>query len=138
MKAKVDREKLKMQGNVSMTLYDINKNIVNQLSPCDENRLAEIREEINNAFEEKNEFYMFLCRELNYYTILHDCASPSNEFSDLGEAVLSLAQEINKHVMAGDKFEGRYEIWLKDEEDANCFILFPYDQGVVNYGKISN
>ena len=135
MKAKVDRDKLKMQGNVSMSLYDINKGLVNQLSPCTEERIEEIKQEINDEFQNlNNEYFMLLCKELSYYTVLRKQPDETNDFKDLGTAVISLAQEMDKDIMAGDKFEGRYEIWLKDEEDSNCFILFPYDQGVVIYG----
>lgn len=79
---------------------------------------------------------MLLCNEKRYYTILlrRDIGEP--DFSTFGNAVVSLLNELKYQIIAIDKNKNHFEIWIKDEnEEAFVFMLFPYDQGVVTFGR---
>lgn len=86
--------------------------------------------------ETNNRYYMLLCKEKNYYTLLlrRDIGEP--EFSTFGNAVISLINELGYKIIAIEKDKNHFEIWIKDEnEEAFVFMLFPYDKGVVTFGK---
>ena len=136
MKNEKNLKKAKVNGGVSMSLYELNQDIIKSMPMADAERLAAIKDEIN-AFDSahKNIHYMFLCNELHYYTIFEGIHIGASEFASLGSAVISLIEEMEKQIVTADAFEGRYEIWLKDENDEpHVYLLFPYDKGVVTYG----
>lgn len=135
---KEEYTKAEVKGGVEMSLYEINQNIISQFSPVDEETLERIKQEIKDFYAKTDSiFYMLLCNELHSYTILKKRSLYTfADFETFEDGVLSLIDEGGFQILAGDKFEDRYEIWLKkpDEEEAHVFILFPYDQGVVTYG----
>lgn len=138
MKNNKNLKKAKVNGGVTMSLYDLNKNIISQLPPLEEEDIERIKNEIN-IFDDnnKNLHYMLLCNELHYYTILTGVHIGAAEFSSLGSAIIGLINEMENEIIAGDAFEGRYEIWLKNKdnpEEPHVYLLFPYDMGVVTYG----
>lgn len=137
---KANYKKAKMEGNVSMSLYEINQNIMSQMPAYTDDQKAELIDKLN-SFAQKHpttEFFMFLCREAYYYTLLRKQSSEP-EFSTFGDCAVTLISEWGKEIVAADDFEDRYEFWLKDtdtnKKETNCFLLFPYDQGVVTFGN---
>jgi hypothetical protein len=111
-----------------MSLYDINQSIISQLPAFTDKQILELGSNIFNFGQmfSDSEYFMFLCNELHYYTLFHKDAD-NCEFANLGQAVIAIIREMNKDVVAADNFKDRYEIWLKDEDNTNVFILFPYD-----------
>jgi len=77
---------------------------------------------------------MLLCNELHYYTIIHHITDTA-DFADLGSAAITLLTEANYIIQTEEQFDDRYEIWVKKDNDAYVFLLFPYDLGVVTYGQ---
>lgn len=137
MKNTKNLKKAKVNGGVSMSLYELNQDIMKSLPPVDAERIAAIKNEINE-FDgiNGNIHYMFLCNELHYYTIFEAIHIGASEFFSLGSAVINIITEMEKEIIAADAFEGRYEIWLKDKDndEPHVYLLFPYDRGVVTYG----
>lgn len=136
MKNEKNLKKAKVNGGVSMSLYELNQDIIKSMPVADAERLAAIKDEINK-FDgtHGNIHYMFLCNELHYYTIFEGIHIGASEFASLGSAVLGLIEEMEKQIITADAFEGRYEIWLKDKNnEPHVYLLFPYDKGVVTYG----
>ena len=118
-----------------MSLYDLNKYIISQL-PKLEDLTAAI--DLINEFDKcvDSEYYMLLCRDISYYTIFNHFINNDNEFSNLGEAVLTCAQEIGELVsveLTADK--GAIEIWAKTNEDSLCMYLFNCANLIVNWGN---
>ena len=118
-----------------MNLYDLNKNIINQLNPLtiDEiNLKTSLLEDYYNKTE--NTYHMLLCKDYNYYTIFAFSVKP--EFSNFTEAVIAIATELGAVYSLDLNDEGAIEIWIKPvgEESPYAFYLFPYDAGVVYYG----
>jgi hypothetical protein len=141
---KANYKKTKVQGDVSMSLYEINQTLMNQVTPLNEDQKRELANQLN-SFAQKhpdNNYFMMLCREVNYYTILTP-ATNNPDFSSFGNAIITLAKEWNMEIAAGDDFDDRFELWLRksgfeegsEEVQAHCYLIFPYDEGVVTYGK---
>lgn len=131
--------KAKTNSEVSMSLYEINQNIISQLTPYSEEQLSALEDKINDwriNNHSENLYFMLLCNDCHYYTILNKVAPIGlTDFRDLGEAITQLAEESGYQIMSDDEREDRFEIWLKNEGGTYDFILFPYDKGVVTFGK---
>lgn len=120
---------------ISMSLYDLNKSIISQLPKLEDLTTAI---DLINEFDKfvDSEYYMLLCRDISYYTIFNHFINSDNEFSNLGEAVLTCAQEIGELVsveLTTDK--GAIEIWVKTNEDSLCMYLFNCANLIVNWGN---
>ena len=121
---------------LSLSLYDLNAQAMESLPTASEEFLNEMAEHINTyALDSQNIFFMLMCKEQSYYTVLKHTISPSNEFSTLGEAVITLAKELGEIkdiYLNEDKTD--FDIWVKVEDTMWCLHLFAYDIGVVCYG----
>ena len=126
--------KAKTSGEVSMSLYDINKNIIGQLPAYDNEKLNQLEDDINDWEPGENQYFMFLCKEFNYYTILHRTKHEEADFPDLGQTITGLVHESNWTIHSDENCDTHYEIWVKAEDETYDFLLFPYDSGVVKYG----
>ena len=120
---------------IEFNLYDLNKNVINQLNPLTleeikikTNSLNDYREALNNTY------YMMLCKDFNYYTIFSFSVKPS--FETFSDAVLTIITELGDVYSIEWLDNGSVEIWIKPigEETPYAFYLFPYDAGVVYYG----
>ena len=139
MKKKNIKNKIKGQGNINMSLYEINQSLISQLPAYDEDQIEELEDKIdawkhNNHL--KNNYYMLLCRDNNYYTVLH-YNNEKSEFNTLGQGVLTLLLEADYTIHSDEILDDHCEIWAKNEttgQEAHVFMLFPYDEGVVTYG----
>lgn len=110
------------------SVYDINKNLMskeNKLSlPALENKLKKVKEYFING----NKYYMLLCHERRDYTVFNllDALSPTKAVKELKECLLNRG-----NVLSIEKVEGAFEIWLKIDDEAFCYYLFPYDNAVI-------
>ena len=131
-----NKKKVNGKGEVSMSLYDINKNIIGQLPIYTEEQIKELQDKINvfrDNFEDN--YFMLLCNDIHYYTVFYYEEYISNEFHTLGDAVIQLLLERNYTIHSEEITEDHIEIWIKDEEENTyVFMLFPYSQGVVLFG----
>ena len=121
-------------NGVSMNLYELNKSIVNQLTPLTISEIldkAQIIEDMHNTV--RNIHYMLLCKEYNYYTIFE---ADDNPIVTLKVAVCDILEELGDIYSIEDKGDGAIEFWVKpfNEEEPLVFYFFPYDKGVVYYG----
>lgn len=117
--------------NLEFNLYDLNKNIVNQLEPLTQEQIAEtIKAKINFDMKTNNHF-MLLSNEYHYYTLFEKHPDAELSFVD---SILDIIQDLGK-VYSIDEVNDGIEFWIKP---INCaepiiFMLFPYDRGVVYY-----
>ena len=115
------------------TLYDMNKQIMQEKKPLNHLELAAIQSKVEDWFNMEIDTYaMLLCHDLHDYTIFHlyDNQNPNppaiaaREFlgclTDRGE-VLSI-DETNDHA---------WEVWLKINDNPYCYYLFRYDEAVI-------
>lgn len=123
---------------LELNLYELNKNIINQLQPMAHENICNKSELIFNFFTNTvpNKHYMLLCKEYNYYTIF-EAVLPDDNYNyedDFVSAVLGVVEELGP-VYAIEEAETAIEFWIKPEDydEPIVFILFPYDAGVVYY-----
>lgn len=131
----MSKKKIKTEGGLSMPLYEINKNLINQFPPYEEEKLKDLEERINTwAKEFNNVYFMLLCNELKYYTLFAKAEIPPIDFSSLGAGINELFFESGKQIVSDENCKDHFEIWAKSNNETNVFLLFPYDLGVVTYG----
>lgn len=129
-------EPMKLSGGLEMSLYEMNKQIISQLPPYDDRDLLKLRKRINKfANKTYNNYFMFLCKDFNYYTIFAHSEVDSGEFETVGHALITIIKEMEATVFSADNLENRFEIWIrpKGEEELYDFLFFPYDEGVIEF-----
>ena len=129
-------QEVKMDGNISMSAYDMNKQIMGQLEILDETALQEKKVMIREFIDSNPDtFYMLLCRDINYYTIFYKTCVEADCTEDILEEVLidECLPNIGQ-IKAIDRTEDGYavECWIQDSENnVYAAYFFPYDAGVV-------
>lgn len=120
---------------LSLNLYDLNKQVVGQLPCLDVDGLKAAVEVINNFHKEKNNcFYMLYGKEISYFTLFQNNITQAE--ADLGTEVINCASAVGMIVsIEPTEDKSAIEVWVKQEDDATCMYLFPYDKGVVPYGN---
>lgn len=118
---------------LQMTEYEMNKQLVSQLPNLSNKDLKEKTKDITKFISETgHKYYMLLCRELNYYTLLaHDPehAAPTDYFGDVLIECLSF-WDIKAIDIKAEELS--VEIWVKgSDEEVYVMYFFPYDNGVV-------
>lgn len=132
----MENKKIKGKSEIALSLYEMNQNIISQLPSYDKIKIQDLQNRLNQ-FDEKykdSNYFMFLCRQKNYYTVFKREKPVNEQFASLGESVITIIQEMNKYIATDEDANDHYEIWLRDEEGVEDYLLFPYDDGVVTYG----
>lgn len=108
------------------TFYDLNKQIISQLTPVEE---AEAKETLSRYFSvQDNKYFMLLCRDINYYTVFvlkdgAECKVVDEVWACAKFVGVVKSVEIEDNVV---------EIWFTDNEDQTYVMyLFSYDDGVI-------
>lgn len=118
--------------NLGMNVYDLNKQIISQLSFTE---LQQIFNILNHYVREnKYSYYMLLCRDINYYTIfkLNREIENSDILNTFSEDVIDCVQNIGTLKSADVTEDGAIEIWVHPEDsEPMVMYLFPYDTGVI-------
>lgn len=124
-------------GETEISLYDMNKQVMEQFTPLSEDKL---NEEIGNIAAwmsfEADCYFMLLCRERSDYTLIHFTTQAKKIYEagqQLKEALLNRGQvlsiDYNHALMPGELRS--YSIWVRIEDENYLFYLFPYDMGVI-------
>ena len=125
--------KINVEGsNISMGLYDMNKQIIAQLPTLTTNDLLEklpLVEELHNKYN--NEYYMLYGKEISYFTLFK-----LKEIESFPHEAIDCLQNIGP-IKAIDLTEDKdaIEAWVMADDEATCLYLFPYDMGVVVVGE---
>ena len=118
-----------------MNLYDLNKNVINQLDPLTPGEITMKMSLFKDYYDKADNLYhMLLCRDFNYYTIFNYNSMPNTP--DFSSIICTVITELGE-VYSIELLEyGAMEIWIRPtgEESPYAFYLFPYDAGVVYYG----
>ena len=133
MKTIKKKKKVKGEGTINVPLYDLNKNIIAQMPQYDFDQIRDLEKRIDEWNAEQHQFFMLLCREINYYTVFQ-LKPEEAEFRTLGESVTGVLTESEFNIHSDEQCDDHFEIWGKKDDDIYDFLLFPYDQGVVKYG----
>ena len=125
--------KINVEGsNISMGLYDMNKQIIAQLPTLTTDDLLEklpLVEELHNKYN--NEYYMLYGKEISYFTLFK-----LKQVESFPHEAIDCLQNIGP-IKAIDLTEDKdaIEAWVMAKDEATCLYLFPYDMGVVVVGE---
>lgn len=127
--------KAKEAGDINFNLYDINKQIIDQLPPLTEQQLEDIVGTLN--FWGTANVYMLYGKEISYFTVLMlNSDNTDNDFNNFGEAIISLLNDISDTIYSIDVVDDNaVEIWLKYQDTSTVLYLFNYEGGIVKYGR---
>ena len=134
---KKNETKTKKTHKVEMgTLYDINKNLVNQLEDLTDEDIKLRAEFLTHYIHDtNNQYYMLLCNERKDYTIFRrltigDEDSPGCELIEiLLYECLPNRGGIKSIDLTDDK--QAVEIWLVIDGKCFCYYFFPYDAAII-------
>lgn len=115
------------------TVYDIHKELFKKIGPLPEKKKQEGLANIGGWFgvHSKCHYYMLMCKEKSYYTVLHfNNHNYSKGIQELEELLEFQGDILEIHYVHG---EDAYECWVKnkDTEEVNMYYLFTYNWGVV-------
>ncbi len=117
----------------TISLYELNKQIMSQLSNYTEEQINEAKNLINSYMvEQNNYFYMLLSNEMRYYTIF-SVYNGTDVLETFPDEVIGCLNSIGPIKSVEKNADGVIEIWCFSiiDEEVHIFYLFPYDQGVV-------
>ena len=119
------------ESNLDMSMYDINKQIISQMPAMSDDDIAESKLIIMNYIREiENEFYMMLCRDMNYYTLFHivDYLTEPSIDDEVVECIKGLGT-----IKSIEYVEtGAIEIWFQQEDQEPVVMyFFGYDGGII-------
>jgi hypothetical protein len=133
-KIKKRLEKTKMSDVTLGTLYDVNKQIIQQLPPYNRENFADSILLINSYAEKSaNKYYMLLCNDIKYFTLFvrEQCMKTET----IGEAAIDCSQYLGevKSINYNDN-ESAIEIWFVStiDQEAHVAYFFAYDEGVIS------
>ena len=118
--------------SIGMNMYDINKQIIAQLPAINEADMIAVKREIIRKYcdQMKAEYYMLLCRDINYYTVFKIDLKLADE--TIEDVLVDCANYIGTIKSIGfTEDEQAIELWMTNEEDTYVAYFFPYDKGVI-------
>ena len=119
--------------DTGMTLYDANKQIIEKLpSKITNGQLKECKEILKELKDSKTHYFMLLCNDIHYYTVIHITDNPAEPIM-FHNLVIELLQDngVIQDILWADEDHSAVECWIKNEKGTFMFMLFPYDWGVV-------
>ena len=112
------------------TIYDINKNIMNNMDKLSNPALVNKLKKVAQYFSENKTYFMLLCHEKRDYTLFRLTKEDSHlEAADILKECLQNRGVVLEIEKTEDGFA--FEIWLKIDGEAFCYYLFPYDEAVI-------
>jgi hypothetical protein len=117
-------------SGIEMDLYDMNKQIISQLSDLtDWSHVEDVL--IHFEGEWRNQYYMMYGKEISYFTVFH-----IKERTAFANDVIDCIKNVGT-VKAVDMTEiaDAVEIWVMYNNEPTCLYLFPYDMGIVEVGE---
>ena len=131
--------KAETDGNINLSLYDLNKQIISQLQPITEDQYAAKIELINEYVKNtQNLHYMLYGKDISYFTIFQKNIGYSETG---GEATVDCLKNVG-YIRSIELTENKdaVEIWM-DVPDSNdeerlliIMYLFAYDSAIVPVG----
>lgn len=126
------------EGNLQLNLYELNKQIISQLPPFEEEQWNKAEETFNKWIENTSgKYHMLYGREINYFTVFtSEEENKETEFKNMFEAVKACLDFVGiVHVFDITEDGNAIEIWVKHADMITCMYLFKYDTGIVTYAK---
>ena len=145
-KKKKKKKKKNKTHNVEIgTLYDVNKNLVEQnVSELTTEEMQNKKNMIVDFIHQaNNSYYMLLCNDRKDYTIFHRRLNPTlMQFcDDLGEAEETLEKILIDECLPNrgrtksielTENKDAIEIWISIDGESYCYYFFPYDTAIID------
>lgn len=133
----MEKENLEKKDNISLTAYDITKNVINNIDSLDinnEKTEEDLFKKLYRVIIQANDsnYFVMSAPYLKYITFFVNTSNKNKrEFTQ--EIVNFIKEEINNNTLGTLKDYGyrketnALELWLGDE----CYMIFNYEKGVV-------
>lgn len=127
---------VKGENNITMSNYDLNKQIISQLPIQDDlTQSKNVIEKFINDNAHSNNF-MLLCKDISYYTIFRKTDNFNAHYATSGDAVLNCANDVGD-IIAVDYMDSTntVEIWIRtyNNQDNICMVLFDCEDFIVTF-----
>lgn len=121
---------------IEMSVYDMNEQLVAQLAALTDEQLEERIQELNDWYHEyRASYYMLMCKEQSYYTVLtFERAIDLPDCANFGKAIVECLSNIGEIKDITYLDDNTYECWVQQNEVVWCLHLFDYSQGIVTFG----
>ena len=121
---------------LTIDLYSLNKQIVAQLPPFDEQRIKDAKETLEN-WKKGDRPYLLYGREISYFTLfspVYSVAEDEKDYDSFVENVFACLADLTDEIYSFDVVgEDAIEIWIKYNDEATALYLFDYSEGLVYY-----
>lgn len=123
-------------AEISMgTLYDANKQLLanKKFKALNHTELAGAQNKIENFFNMKCDCYgMLYCRELSDITIFHMYEKQNpNPPALAAKECIGCCLDRGEILSIEEQKDGNFEIWIRNDDGAFAYYLFPYDNAVI-------
>ena len=125
----------------SVSLYELNRSIIKQQGPLEEETIQSKINMLKNFSElTNNKYYLLYGKEIGYFTLFVKDQNWELQSLDLG-VIECLANVGIIYSIEYTKSKDAIEIWVEtkmteeDESVLTCMYLFPYDSGIVKIGE---
>ena len=123
-------------AEISMgTLYSANKQLMSSdnFKPMNELEIAGAQKKLEDFFNWKCDCYgMLYCREKSDITIFHMYENQNpNPPAIAASECIGCCLDRGELLSIEEQPDGNYEIWIKINEEAFAYYLFPYDNAVI-------
>ena len=123
-------EQTEIDAGLNMNMYDINKQIIGQLPDMDNDTINEKKKLIRDfVSEQHNQFYMLLCRDINYYTLF--AIDKKNADECIEDVTIECINDIGVIKSIDLNENGAIEIWITQGDSIYVAYFFGYDLGVI-------
>jgi hypothetical protein len=121
-------------------LYDMNKQIMEQIPVITDEEIAEHKDTMTKWFFDKinQKYFMLLCHEQRDYTLfnldgLQTCSSLKDKCMTAADDVIDCMNNRGIITAITLQEDGAYEIWMRNTEGNFAYYLFPYGAAVLEY-----
>lgn len=119
------------ENGIEINLYELNKQIIAQLPPFDEQRLQDAKDTFNN-WKKRNGIYLLYGKEIGYFTLF--MPKEEDEYDSFETVLFECLGDVSKELYSFDVVnENTIEIWLKYNDAPTVLYLFDYAEGIVPY-----
>lgn len=141
MKANYEDKIPKKTSEVSLgNLYDINKQVMFSQPKVDAEILAQKKADLREwiTMHAYQHYFMMLCHERRDYTIFNFTGKSLQgvtiaDVDSMTDDVIECLTNRGTLLALDLQDAGGWEFWIKDEDDAYMYLMFPYGAAVLEY-----
>jgi hypothetical protein len=120
--------------NSGVTLYDLNKDLLQNEKAISKTQLMKKRAEVIDFFKEiNNNYYMLLCNEQKDYTVFKTDDKRIDTYTIAADELILCLQN-RGYILSIERTKDKaaMEIWMRIDEYIFVYYLFGYDMGIID------